>query len=60
MRDPPPSPLGFSAYRPGLADSPVARDARPEPIPAARTTLGLRPLEPCPSPGCKQYTKGEK
>ena len=43
MGDPPPSPLGFYAHRPGLADSPVGRDARPESIPAAKTTLGLRP-----------------
>ena len=43
MGDPPPSPLGFTAYRPELLASATARCARSRRIPAAESTLGLRP-----------------
>ena len=43
MGDPPPTPLGFTAYPPGLLDNATARYARSRRIPATESMLGLRP-----------------
>src|ERR1019366_2004269 len=43
MGDPPPTPLGFTPYPPGLHRKATPRYARPRRIPATESTLGLRP-----------------